>query len=74
MNKIINKIQIPPNSEEEIEIRAATVVAVDEIKSKINQRNVRPLHSIEVDWLLWQQGEARKDDLKPHHRTLTVFY
>ena len=34
----------------------------------------RPLNSVEVDWYLWQFGEAVKDTIAPHHRTLTVFY
>lgn len=32
------------------------------------------LTAVEVDWYLWQQGEAQKDAIPPHHRTLTVFY
>jgi hypothetical protein len=35
----------------------------------------RLLTSVEVDWYLWQEGEARKDvDLHPHHRVNTIFY
>ena len=29
---------------------------------------------IELDWLLWQRAEQMKDCIKPHHRTLTIFY
>ena len=30
--------------------------------------------SVELDWLLWQIGEERCKKMKPHHRTLTVYY
>ena len=29
---------------------------------------------IEVDWLLWNQGENSLDTMDPHHRTITTFY
>jgi hypothetical protein len=70
---------------EEIEIRACTVIAVEKLKTVCNcilERNAaeagtsmpRPLLSIELDWLLWNQGELCKDEIKPHHRTLTIYY
>jgi hypothetical protein len=61
---------IEKGSEFEVEIRAATVVACDELAKLINQ----PVYK--VDWLLWQIGETEKKAglLKPHHRTLTTFY
>lgn len=68
----------------EVEIRAATVVAVERIRARINElrRAAGPavagaadeIASVQVDWLLWQEGERRKDSILPHHRTLTVFY
>ena len=47
------------SSAEEIEIRAATVLAVDEIMAKIKSSGgTLPITcSYEVDWLLWQMGE-----------------
>ena len=27
-----------------------------------------------ADWMLWTRGEALLPSLKPHHRTLTIFY
>jgi Potential Queuosine, Q, salvage protein family len=59
----------------EVEIRAGTVVAVQRLREKINTlRGKGGITSVEVDWLLWQEGEAKKDVIAPHHRTLTVFY
>ena len=34
----------------------------------------RPSRAPQVDWLLWQLGEQRKDAIPPHHRTLTTCY
>jgi len=72
-------------SQEEVEIRACTVIAVEKLKAVCNrilQEDAaaagvvmpRPLLSIELDWLLWNQGEKCKDEIKPHHRTLTIYY
>ena len=33
-----------------------------------------PSRAPQVDWLLWQLGEQRKDAIPPHHRTLTTCY
>jgi len=30
--------------------------------------------SINIDYVLWNKGEVMRKDIKPHHRTLTVFY
>ncbi len=57
----------------EIEIRAATVEAVERIHEVMVGQGSK-LHVIELDWLLWQIGESQLNSLPPHHRTLTVFY
>ena len=67
------KSEIPFGSEMEIEIRAATVVAVERLHARLVERGIDIL-VVELDWLLWQRGEVSKDSLRPHHRTLTVFY
>ena len=55
----------------EVELRAATIVAVDRLVELLALRG-RPLRAFEVDWLLWNlaQGELPH----PYHRTLTIFY
>ena len=58
---------------EEIEIRASTIIAVDLLRDSMMKYG-RQLMTIELDWLLWQQGENAKDSLLPHHRTLTIYY
>ena len=56
-----------------MELRAATVQAVERLRAAMARRG-RELPTAQVDWLLWQRGERTKEDLPPHHRTLTVFY
>ena len=65
-----NKLEIPRDSEMEIEIRASTIVACDLIAQGLG---VPPY---KVDWLIWQIGEHEKNLglLKNHHRTITTFY
>eukprot|EP01112_Ceratiomyxa_fruticulosa_P022828 TRINITY_DN8492_c0_g1_i1.p1 TRINITY_DN8492_c0_g1~~TRINITY_DN8492_c0_g1_i1.p1 ORF type:complete len:319 (-),score=70.69 TRINITY_DN8492_c0_g1_i1:75-1031(-) len=76
---IKSKTQVIVNSEMEIEIRAATVQAVEimkkELNKKFNQKNLNVVvTSLDLDWLLWGRGESMLDKLPPHHRTLTIFY
>jgi hypothetical protein len=71
--KVDNKELVPFGSAEEAEIRAATVVAVERLQQSLLKCGVKLL-VLEVDWLLWQTGEAVKDTMAPHHRTLTIYY
>ncbi len=71
--KIDSHEEIPCGAREEVEIRACTVIAVDRLQRALAQKGI-PLLAIEVDWLLWQRGEATKDQIRPHHRTLTIYY
>lgn len=68
---IENRELIPAGSDEEIEIRATTIYAVEVIKRMLSARGINRL-SIEVDWILW--GRTRGLDSPPHHRTITTFY
>ena len=38
--------------------------------------SARPWHSLEIDWHLWEEGEAldAAKSIPPPHHTLTVFY
>lgn len=63
---------IESGSQEEIEIRSATVTAVEMLKTELCALNCNKL-SFEIDWLLW--NESQSVPLKiPHHRTLTWYY
>jgi hypothetical protein len=65
-----SKQEIPANTLNEIAIRVGTILAVERLREAMGT----PVTSIEVDWLLWNQGEAQRHTLKPHHRTATWFY
>uniref|UniRef100_K3WIW1 Queuosine 5'-phosphate N-glycosylase/hydrolase n=1 Tax=Globisporangium ultimum (strain ATCC 200006 / CBS 805.95 / DAOM BR144) TaxID=431595 RepID=K3WIW1_GLOUD len=68
-----SKTEITSGSEMELEIRAATIQAVELIHQQMEVRGHK-LKVIELDWFLWQIGEDNKDSLQPHHRTLSIYY
>jgi hypothetical protein len=59
--------------EREIEIRAATIWAVELLRRSL-VRHERMLRAFEIDWLLWNASQTLSDEAEPYHRTLTVFY
>jgi hypothetical protein len=68
------KTELPAGqSSGEVELRAATVQAVERMVVALQKRGVQ-LHPFQLDWLLWERGEAMLDKLAPHHRTKTIFY
>ena len=60
-------------SEEEVEIRAMTVWAVEELKWGFRERG-RTLTSPQVDNWLWQLGQLDAFRKRPYHRCRTIFY
>lgn len=71
--KIGGEVELQAGSEEEVEIRAACVQAVEGLRAELARRGVT-VTSVEIDWRLWHEGERIKRDIAPHHRTLTCFY
>jgi len=71
--KIDNKIEIQHNCQEEVEIRANTIWAVELIKQRILRFNPKIL-SIEVNDYLWLATQEKFDGDKPYHRTRTTAY
>jgi hypothetical protein len=72
-DKIDNKIEIPHNSREEIEIRANTIWAVEYIKTEVLKNDPRIL-STEINDHLWLSTQEKFPDDKPYHRTRTTAY
>jgi hypothetical protein len=64
---------LPPGSEGEVEIRAATIWAVEYLRRALVQRG-RHLRAFEIDWHLWELGQTLPPDTRPYHRTRTVYY
>lgn len=71
--EIDKKIEIPHDSEEEIEIRANTIWAVEFMKEEIKKRNPR-ITSMGIDDHLWLASQEKFPDEKPYHRTRTTDY
>ncbi|KAL9642058.1 hypothetical protein ABK040_004107 [Willaertia magna] len=75
LDKKLEKFEIfEYSSQMEVEIRACTVQAVELLRDYLYQKHGIKCLSIEIDWLLWQIGEANRLVIKPHHRTLSIFY
>ncbi|KAG7396071.1 hypothetical protein PHYBOEH_002817 [Phytophthora boehmeriae] len=74
LSKLVDsKTEIPAGSEMELEIRAATIQAVELLHKQMLSQG-HQLKVIELDWLLWQIGEDNKEELQPHHRTWSIYY
>lgn len=64
--------ELRPGEPAEVEIRSATVVAVERLRDALAGHG-RPLMSVEVDWILWGLSQGLFP-VRPYHRTRTIFY
>ena len=64
--------ELRPGEPAEVEIRSATVVAVERLREALAERG-RRLISVEVDWILWGLSQGLFP-VRPYHRTRTIFY
>ena len=71
--QVDNKQEVQAGSEAECEIRACTIVAVEQLKQAVADAEHRP-SSVQLDWWLWDYGERNRHVHAPHHRTLTIYY
>ena len=71
--RVDRKVEIPSGSDEEIEIRAATIAAVERLRSLLAERG-HALNSVQIDWALWDAAQGAPPDGKPYHRTRTIYY
>ncbi len=71
--KVDHQIELAVGSPEEIEIRSATLWAVEFLRQALAKRG-RSLWSIQVDWILWNASQGKFAGLKPYHHTRTVYY
>ena len=72
-HKVDQKIPLESGSAEEVEIRANTIWAVEMIRRELNGKG-SSVKAFEVDWILWNLGQAGAFRKKPYHRTVTIFY
>jgi hypothetical protein len=67
------QVELAAGSPFEVEIRAATIWAVEELRQELQRRNV-DLSAYQLDWTLWQFGQDLPAATRPYHRTRTIFY
>jgi hypothetical protein len=72
-NKIDNKEEILKNSEQEIEIRANTIQAVELIRENIKEKYPK-ISSFEINDCLWIATQKKNPDDKPYHLIRTTAY
>jgi len=70
---IQNLVHIPAGSPEEVEIRAATICAVEMLRQKLTNQGCR-VNSPQLDNWLWYLGQEDAYRALPYHRTRTIFY
>jgi Potential Queuosine, Q, salvage protein family len=70
--QVDNQELIEAGSEEEVEIRAATVWSCELLRQEMAKRGSL-LTAAEIDLRLWLLGQ-HVPDMKPYHRTRTIFY
>lgn len=83
-SRVDERTELPKGSCDEVSIRAATVVAVEELVAMLNKSNNindaattdEPFTDVTVDWYLWQVGERMNQEgsMKPFHKVRTHFY
>jgi len=66
--KIDDYVLVPAGSREEIEIRSATIWCIELIKQKLEKYS-----AAEIDNALWLISQS-KLDVKPYHRTYSIYY
>lgn len=71
--KIDAQTLIEPSSDEEIEIRAATIWA-NELATQQVKKRIPDANAAKVDGVLWFKGQDKSIADKPYHLTRTVWY
>jgi len=71
--KVDNLVLIPKGSDEEIEIRANTIWAIEFLKQEMAKIG-KFLPSFAINDHLWLIGQQKLSEDKPYHRTLTTAY
>lgn len=66
-------LELPAGSPEEVEIRAATVWAVELLRQELQGRGQVAI-SAQLDHWLWTLGQQDEYRTLPYHRTRTIFY
>lgn len=65
--------EIAAGSLEEVEIRAATIWGVEELREQLASQG-HHWDAYRVDWALWEMGQHLPSGVRPYHRTRTIAY
>ncbi len=72
--ELIQRLEhIPSGTPEEVEIRAATIWAVELLRRELGRRG-QEVSSAQLDCWLWHLGQDDTYRSLPYHRTRTIFY
>ena len=71
--KVDRRIPLDSGSDEEIEIRALSVVAVDELVARLRNHGL-DWDAARVDEQLWWRSQTHRERDLPYHRTRTIWY
>jgi hypothetical protein len=64
---------IPPGADAEVEIRAATVWAIELLRQALARAGIQQTASA-IDYRIWLESQSAPPDGVPYHRTRTIFY
>ncbi|HEV8191118.1 MAG TPA: queuosine salvage family protein [Ktedonobacterales bacterium] len=64
---------LPPGSDAEVEIRAATVWSVELLRRALATRGIHR-HASAIDYRIWAESQHVQSDVAPYHRTRTMYY
>jgi hypothetical protein len=67
------QVELAAGSPFEVEIRAATIWAVEDLRRALQRRDIN-VPAYQLDWTLWQFGQTLPAATRPYHRTRTIFY
>lgn len=70
--RVDNQELLPAESQEEVEIRAATIWACEFLRRKMQQHGYA-MTAAEIDQRLWLMGQEATE-MRPYHRTRTIYY
>jgi hypothetical protein len=71
--KVDNLVPLSAGSQQEVEIRASTVWAVELLRQHLAVLGLE-VTAVDIDYHLWYLSQSRELQSRPYHRTLTIFY
>jgi Queuosine salvage protein len=70
---VVSYTEIPAGADAEVEIRAATIWAVELLRQGLARAGISQTASA-IDYRIWLESQATPPDDVPYHRTRTIYY